>query len=274
MFYYTASNKTTLALIFSTLLSLVVFFNSDSYFIKTIKSYWLDLRLIVSSPLIEITEFVSSKDQFRQFKLYKLKLALDSLNYSSKESYIEYLEEVVALKNRFILSDASKFYTANVLSHSNPQISSSVIIDIGKEDFGFKKESFSENYIAVDIQGNLIGRIIDIGNRTSVVQLINDVNNKVIVENKERASFVALMVPFSGSKCKLLGVSLNSNIMVGDTMITSYKSDIYLKDIPVCVVTDVFNKEENSPFKKVFVKILADLGYMRNLFIINAGSFK
>ena len=270
MLYYISSNKSIVALILSVFLSLCIFFNNDSFLVNKVKGYWLELRWFITSPLIQINDFVNSKNDFDSIRLEKLKSDLKSLKYYNQESYLKYLESAIGLKNRFLTSDQNNFFSANVLSHSNPQISNSVVIDIGKQDFGLMDSDklSDKNYIAIDVKGNLLGRIISMSKNTSIVQLINDVNNKVIVESKKNPDFTALMVPFSNSKCELLGVSLNSTISIGDTLSTSYKSDVYLEKIPVCHVINVSNDEGVNPFKKIFVEILADLSYIRSLFII------
>jgi len=270
LLYYISSNKSIVALILSVFLSLCIFFNNDSFLVNKVKGYWLELRWFITSPLIQINDFVNSKNDFDSIRLEKLKSDLKSLKYYNQESYLKYLESAIGLKNRFLTSDQNNFFSANVLSHSNPQISNSVVIDIGKQDFGLMDSDklSDKNYIAIDVKGNLLGRIISMSKNTSIVQLINDVNNKVIVESKKNPDFTALMVPFSNSKCELLGVSLNSTISIGDTLSTSYKSDVYLEKIPVCHVINVSNDEGVNPFKKIFVEILADLSYIRSLFII------
>ena len=73
------------------------------------------------------------------------------------------------------------------------------------------------------------------------------------------------MMPISYNKSKLLGVSLNYSIEIGDTLFTSYKSDVYIDRIPVCKVISV---SQSQAFRNVIVENLANLNYINNVILI------
>ncbi len=172
-------------------------------------------------------------------------------------------------KNQSLVSSKNIFYTANVLSNRSPQLSSSLFIDIGYDDFSADYEY--KNMIVVDFNGNLVGRVINesISSNGSLVQLINDVNSRVIVDKRGVLNSTALLVPFNSSRFELIG-SNNYKMKVGDTLFTSYKSDIYSKNIPVCKVVSVDKLDKNTGFKKINVEPLADFKNLEYVFVIES----
>ena len=119
--------------------------------------------------------------------------------------------------------------------------------------------------------GNLVGRVVkeSVGSNGALVQLINDINSRVIVSKKNIPNSTALLLPLSSDRFELLGNN-NYNILKGDTLYTSYKSDIYLKDIPVCRVISVDNRNDNNSFKKIMVELLADFKNLEYVFIVES----
>ena len=61
-----------------------------------------------------------------------------------------------------------------------------------------------------------------------------------------------------------------TNINKDDTLYTSYKSDIFIKDIPVCTVISIEEPKDNSRFRKVNVKLLSDLKNLEYVFVVES----
>ena len=177
--------------------------------------------------------------------------------------------DFIKIKERQIDSESNNFVFASVLSQQNPQISNSILINVGKYDFNNYQNKV---FIVLDSKGNLVGRIINLGAKSSVVQLVNDVNNKVIVEDKNNQLKSALMTPISHNKADLFGITHQDIISIGDTLYTSSKSDIYIDRIPVCKVSNVRDNKEKGPFKKVIVDLLADLSRINFVIVIASDS--
>ena len=134
-----------------------------------------------------------------------------------------------------------------------------------------KNEGAQENNPIITPNG-VIGKILIAGESSSIVQLVNDVNNKVIVEDKKNMLKSALMVPISYNKGQLYGVTRQDSIFLGDTLYTSTKSDVYIDRIPVCKVVKVDKNRNQDPFRNVIVELLSDLSRIN--FIIVVGSDK
>ena len=123
----------------------------------------------------------------------------------------------------------------NILFRESPQVINTVLINVGKKDFNHYDD---KKFIVIDVNGNLVGRIVELGNNNSIVQLINDVNNKVIVEDRNNMLKSALMLPISYNKGELYGVTRQDSLSLGDTLYTSTKSDVYIDRIAQAVGAD------------------------------------
>ena len=238
------------------------------------------MKSIIIKPILEFQSFLDYKEDILRFKLdrWLLDTRIKELN-NYDFSFIDLnsvlsgddLEDVsiVSPKNKAITSSKNFFYTANVLSNHSPQLSSSLFVDIGSGEFS--ENYLNKNIIAVDVYGNLVGRVVkeSVSSNGALVQLINDINSRVIVSKKNIPNSTALLLPLSSDRFELLGNN-NYNILKGDTLYTSYKSDIYLKDIPVCRVISIDNRNDNNSFKKIMVELLADFKNLEYVFIVES----
>ena len=238
------------------------------------------MKSIITKPILEFQSFLDYKEDILRFKLdrWLLDTRIKELN-NYDFSFIDLnsvllgddLEDVsiVSPKNKAITSSENFFYTANVLSNHSPQLSSSLFVDIGSGEFS--ENYLNKNIIAVDVYGNLVGRVVkeSVSSNGALVQLINDINSRVIVSKKNIPNSTALLLPLSSDRFELLGNN-NYNILKGDTLYTSYKSDIYLKDIPVCRVISIDNRNDNNSFKKIMVELLADFKNLEYVFIVES----
>ena len=274
------SNKSVLALPLAIFFSIIIYFNNDLKLIESSQRSWLYIKSVVTKPIVELQTFLSYKEDLMKLKLDRW--VLDTRQRELEEydfSFINFKNllltdsvnshSFIVPKNQSLVSSKNIFYTANVLSNRSPQLSSSLFIDIGYDDFSADYEY--KNMIVVDFNGNLVGRVINesISSNGSLVQLINDVNSRVIVDKRGVLNSTALLVPFNSSRFELIG-SNNYKMKVGDTLFTSYKSDIYSKNIPVCKVVSVDKLDKNTGFKKINVEPLADFKNLEYVFVIES----
>ena len=271
-----SSNKSVVALFVATFFSIIIYFNKDFIFIKNTQKSWLSLKSIIIKPKLQLEHFIDYKKDAARLNLDRwiLETRIKNLNNHDFSSIdlksILRIDEsnnikIINPSNKSITSSNNLFYTANVLYHNSPQLSSSLFIDIGKENFSLEYKK--KNFIAIDTHGNLVGKIVNISDNSSMVQLINDINNRVIIQKKDIPNSTSLLVPISSKKCNLIGNN-NYKMSIGDTLYTSYKSKVYIKDIPVCKVIDIINDSDGKGFKKVIVEVLANLNHMEYIFIV------
>ena len=238
------------------------------------------MKSIVTRPNVELQTFIDYKKDLLRLNLDKwlLDTRMQELNehdfsFINFETLLDLDStntiSIISPKNKSVTSSENIFHTANVLSNRSTQLSSGLFVDIGYSDLSGNYKN--KNIIVIDLYGNLVGRVINnsISSNGSMVQLINDINSRVIVDKKGAPNSTALLMPFSSNRFELIG-SNNYNILVGDTLYTSYKSDIYIKDIPVCMVVRVTDASNNSGFKKIIVELLADFKNLEYVFVVES----
>ena len=271
---YLQLNRSLIILTISSIFSLIIYFYNDSSLIQSIQKKWFDIKTFITKPKNELDDFIKYRDEWDSKILDILKAELQSHenNYPQNnaiESLIENKLDFIKIKDRQIDSKSNEFVFGNILFRENSQVLNTVLINIGKNDF---KDYYNKKFIVIDVEGNLVGRIIELGNSSSIVQLINDVNNKVIVEDRNNMLKSALMVPISYNKGELYGVTRQDSVFLGDTLYTSTKSDVYIDRIPVCKVIKISENHSQDPFKNVLVELLSDLSRIN--FIVAVSSDK
>ena len=258
---YFSSNKSIVALIATSFLSLTLFACRESQFIKSILVFWNDKKTVIMNPRNDLNAFIDDRNVFKDYAIenIKYKLSIDYLD-SPKNKAIQKiknnLSDFIRIKENQLNLDSNEWVFANVFSYPKTQISNTMLIGVGKNDF---IEYDNRRFIVIDIDGNLMGRIIDLGNISSIVQLVNNPHNQVIVQNYNSSLQSVLMVPISYNKAKLNGVTNQDALSVGDTLYTSSNSAVYLPRIPVCKVVEIRDGENKNPFKKVIVELLSNL---------------
>jgi len=132
-------------------------------------------------------------------------------------------------------------------------------IDVGSQ------QGINKNMSVITPKG-VVGKIIVVGDKSSIVQILNDVNFRLSVQvNPSGARGILRWV--YGDLCEIREIKKNSDIKIGDRVITSGFSDIYPKNLPVGVVIGIQN-EIGSFQKIVSVRYPVKLGSLINLFVI------
>jgi len=247
-------NKDFIALFISIIFSLVLFFNSNSQSVIAIQSDLASLLNTLTYPQRWYQDIFSIKEynKYIQSELVKSNLIISRLN-SYKIENIK-LREMLNFKslNPWTLSPA------NVTSRNSSSIKT-INIDVGISD------SIYQNSPVLDIYG-LIGKVFAVGKNVSQVQLINDKNFSVSIRIGEDSS-LANFIPTIGEYGILRGVRKSMNLLPGEIAYTSGISDIYPANIPVAEVISI-NKENNSPFQDVVVKVLSNLNNLNYVFVV------
>jgi rod shape-determining protein MreC len=148
---------------------------------------------------------------------------------------------------------------AEVISVVGDYIPMAVVINRGLNDS-----------LAIDMpvinQLGLIGRITEVSNGTSVVQLLTDPTSRVaarVVESREMG-----IVKYHGSRGMILdNFPIQGKINIGDQIISSGLGGVYPSGLYVGQVTEV-EKVELQPFYDVKVKPAANFYSIEELFIL------
>ncbi len=188
----------------------------------------LPLRL-AKTPLSEFKKIVFYRSIFREN--LQLRNQIDALK-RRLVSQEEALQENERLKRLLSFKNQSAFslIAAKVIAKEPSNWESAVIIDKGKKD------GVSEN-MAVITELGLAGRVFEVANNSSKVILINDPNFGVaaLLQRSREEGIVSGSI--NGS-CRMKYLYPNSDVKIGDVVITSGLSQEFPKGILIGSVAD------------------------------------
>ena len=171
--------------------------------------------------LHDITDFAQlqadnvrlEQDNIRLRKWYQTALLLDSENRA--------LRELLNLK----VDPSYTQISARLLADSGNTYLKSLLVAAGKVD-GVKKGA------AVVAGEGLIGRIVEVGDTTSRILLVNDINSRVPVVVEDTGQH-AIMAGGNEYNPMLIHVAKDSEIAEGSRIITSGYGGVYPQGLPV-----------------------------------------
>ncbi len=251
------TNRDSIVFIICCLISLALFFSKDFNSLKKTKLHFYNFFSIIYSP----KEIFSNLSDLRNEN--------DSLVIKLKNT----LQENEVLKQR--LRDSSDYsqyvdnpnlsYTlipAKVLNHTFSASSKILNLNVGS------KNGVPSDYKAVmSLDGNLVGRTYFVTDKRTQVHKINDKNFHVLVKTKDNIKGQFTYKNSNRGIIESVSKSFQKKINIGDTLFTSFSSNIYAEGIPVAKIISI----KNNPIKHeldIAVEILADLNRLRNVLIV------
>lgn len=136
---------------------------------------------------------------------------------------------------------------------------SSVTLDIGS-NHGVKVGQ------PVVVPEGVVGKTVVVGENTTVVQIINDVNYRLSVRIIPSGT-AGILQFLDNNICEVRELQKNSEISIGDKVVTSGFSQIYPKNLPVGEVVEVL--DERGSFQKVArIRIKPNLSALMYVFIV------
>ena len=148
---------------------------------------------------------------------------------------------------------------AQVIGRDPSNWSNSIIIDKGiNSGLKFNKAVLSTK--------GLVGRVLEVGRYSAQVLLITDPNSKVgVVIARNRQGGILVGMP--DGLCKIIYISLDSDVLPGDKVITAGYGGVFPKDIMVGQVVSV-GREPGRLYKYAVVKTAQDLSRLEEVLCI------
>jgi len=236
--------------------SLILFFNRESPIVENIRGDFADVVYFFLTPKRIYQDLLVVKQENENLK--KSLVQLELMN----AKLIRYKDENDHLRNMlgFLEESSLSLQPCSVVDMDFGSSVQTVILDIGKNG------NIRPELPVVDIHG-LIGKVISVGDRACLVQLITDKNFRVSVRVGEKRS-LGIFTPTHGTFGRLDGIQKSLNIIPGDLVVTSGISDIYPADLPVAVVLSVHRNDEHG-FQDVVVGLLGGIYNLNYVFIIH-----
>ncbi|MFC1594470.1 rod shape-determining protein MreC, partial [Candidatus Omnitrophota bacterium] len=200
--------------------------------LKTLLLDVLRFPLIVASKIVSFVNFLPSCASYNnENKLLKKEIG------GLKDQLVEHqeaLQENERLKKLLSFKKQSpiRMVAATVIGRDPSNWTSSLVIDIGSKE-GVKKDA------AVLVEGGLVGKVVEVGSKTSKVLLINDTNMSVAAV-VQRSREEGVVTGTLGGNCQMKYLSLSADAVSGDTVMTSGLGGVFPKGITIGTVVEVF----------------------------------
>ena len=246
-------NRHHFTFILFVIISFILIYNSDSNklqlpFLNNITSY-------LTSPFARFNLLSKAAQENEMLRERLMVISLE------KETLLEYEVENVKLKEMLDFKKQSeiKMILAEVVNMGLTSNLLSMAVDVGSE-IGISKNN------PVITPNGIIGKISAVNSNSSIVQLISDPSFRIGVRFLP-SNATGILRWRNNNIGDVREVYKNSNISVGDRVVTSGLSDIFPKGLPVGIVSSVTNNR--SQFQKnVSVKIEESLSSITHVFII------
>ncbi len=248
-------NKDHILFALSISVSSFLLLNNDDPRMGVIRGKTSELVAFISSPMTWVRSlmFLEEENQLLREINLSLSLQIESMLNLQKEN-----EQLLGMlefkrKTKLFLKPArvvNKGIQPNLLS---------ILIDAGYED-GVKS-----NQPVLTPKG-VIGKTIQTGKSSSIVQLITDLNYRLSVRIIPSGA-TGILRWLGDGRGQIREVQKNVEINIGDKVITSGFSDIYPSGLPVGEVAGVY--DERGSFQKVVnINLPNDMSAFQYVFII------
>jgi len=239
----------------SVILSFFLIYESDSNQLTHFRLTLNKITTYIKSPFTKFNILAKAAQENDILREQLLVLSLE------KDTLIEYEIENVKLKK---LLDFKNETTIDIIAAkvTNMGLTSNLLsmtIDVGS-DVGVKKNN------PVLTPSGIIGKISNVNKKSSIVQLISDPDFRIGVRFLPSGA-TGILRWRTNNICDVREVYKNSEINVGDKVITSGLSDLFPADLPVGIVTSVTH--DRSQFQKIVsIKIEDNLSLLIFVFVI------
>ena len=251
-------NRDHFLLLFSIIFSIFLLLNSNDPRMGYLRGKVSEFVIMISKPIKWINYLSNVEEEnksLREKNLY-LSLEMEAMYYLKNEN--NELKKMLEFKEDTKLSVRS----AKVISKGIQPNLISILINIGKLDGVKKNQPVLTPY-------GVIGKVIEISNTSSIVQLISDMNFRLSVRIMPSGA-TGILRWLDKGLAQIREVQKNVDINIGDKVITSGYSDIYPSGLPVGEVAGVY--DDRSSFQKTInITLPNNLSSFQNVFVITDG---
>jgi len=174
------------------------------------------------------------------------------------ETYKVIQDENDRLKNFLNFKKAVPYSVlpAQVIGRDPSNWSNTLIIDKGLS------QGVGRNKAVISTKG-LVGRVVELGLRSAKILLITDPNSKVgVIIQRNRQG--GMLVGRPDGKCRMIYIALDSDVAIGDRVLTAGLGGAFPKDILVGEVSAV-GKEPGRLYKYAVIRTAEDLSRLEEV---------
>jgi rod shape-determining protein MreC len=155
-------------------------------------------------------------------------------HHISQQKELEQENERLRVLLEFKEKSGLELVPASIIAKDSSSFSDTIVINQGRLK-GLKKDSI------VMSEAGLVGRIYEASTDMSRVMLITDINSRISAIIS-RSRQIGIVYGMHSGMCKLKYLPFDSDIEIGDKIVTSGFSDVYPKGILIGTVTGVIKE--------------------------------
>jgi rod shape-determining protein MreC len=206
----------------------------------------------------EMTSYFRMEELVTRLETENNRLALKNLQMQDALLENIRLRQMLELRDRMNL----EMVAAEVVGENPQNILNGLLLNEGQG------RGIEKNVAVINADG-LVGRIVRVDNDNSICEILLDRNSRVsaqIQRNRE----LGIIAWEGGQVLKLLYVSKTIQVLVGDVIITSGRSDIFPENIKIGIVVDV-SLDTEGLFQEISVKPSVSYSRLEEVFVVTGG---
>lgn len=188
---------------------------------------------------------IVKKNKQLQYELSKLQFKLSDIQEVKLEN--QKLRKFLALKERI----SYEVVPAEIIAKIAEDFTRIVVLNKGYKS-GIRTNA------GVIAHGGLVGKVLEVGDRTSKVILINDANFKIVAKVKHSQETGMVIGGVKENTCYMKYLSQDSNAKIGDVVVTSENNEFIPPGIPVGRIRNFTSSSERF-FKQAVLDTYVNL---------------
>jgi rod shape-determining protein MreC len=248
-------NKHHVSFIFALILSFSLLLTKDIPGVIYLRQVSIDFVQWISAPITKLKSLRAVEEENALLREKNMQYSLQFQELYSLETENRQLRSMLSFQREKEL----EMIASKVINKGTEPGLESILIDVGSSD------GVQVDFPVVMPEG-LVGKTILVGESTSLVQLISDVNFRISV--RILPSGATGILRWNGDdQCEVREVHANLEINAGDQIVSSGYSNIYPPNMAIGTVTEVMRKR-GSFQQSVTAKVSSQLGALMNVFVI------
>jgi rod shape-determining protein MreC len=234
--------------------SLAFLFSNDNTQIRFVRAIAVGMFGTVQSGISSIPNVFELQQENKMLREGNIRLSNEVSGL--KEAKLENIRLTKLLS--FKESTGLGLVSANVVNKSLIQTRNTITLNVGENDSVFVN-------MPVITDAGLVGRIVSTSKNYSIAQILFNKDLRITI--KVQRSRVDGILNYDGvSVLSVTNIPKNSDVNVGDVIITSEFSNLFPSGLPIGTVTESGNLD--NLFKKIEIVPLVNFSNLENVFVL------
>lgn len=237
------------------LVSFIIMFSNESPEVRALRAKVIDGVSFIQKPLLTFQRLgdLDAENLRLTQRVTELSLEVQKRDEAMLEN--RRLRKLLHFRNQSQL----ELQPAKIVNRGGSTIVNSVTIDAGTAQ-GVDEEQ------AVLVADGVVGKTLQVGSASSLVQLLTDVNFRLSVKTR-RTRANGILTWEHDNLCAMENVPKTLDIQPGDTVITSGYSDIFPEGL---LVGKVISSSNDLPgyYKRIQVESFVDFNQLEEVFVV------